>query len=394
MEKRKSQERRENGSPLSHPPAQKVFNQSEIERTMLHGLFCEWEKALWVLKSPNREKIRAPLFGLGDSQDRWGSWSQGKREITLSRRLVFEHSWDAVREVLLHETAHQYADEILGASGESPHGPRFQEACHLLRANPKASGTYLPLDQRIQGRGMDPENKILSRTRKLMALAESPDLHEAEAAMAKAHALIAKYNFYLLEAKEKRQFLTVALGRPALRHPAEVYALAHLLQEFYFVRGIWVPAYVLEKGKMGRVLEISGTLPNIQVASYAFDFVSRFIGSQWAAYIVGRNLGRGRQTDFALGILAGFRSKLKSGEEKEEGSSALVRIADPHLKQYLRYKYPNTVTIRGGRIRQDPRVMKDGSDVGKKLVIARGITNPAESRGLQIGGGKRIGEIR
>jgi hypothetical protein len=240
---------------------------------------------------------------------------------------------------------------------------------------------------------MDPENKILSRTRKLMALAESPDLHEAEAAMAKAHALIAKYNFYLLEAKEKRQFLTIALGRPALRHPAEVYALAHLLQEFYFVRGIWVPAYVLEKGKMGRVLEISGTLPNIQVASYAFDFVSRFIGSQWAAYIVGRNLGRGRQTDFALGILAGFRSKLKFGEAKEEGSFAMVRIADPHLKRYLRYKYPNTVTIRGGRVRQDPRVMKDGSDVGKKLVIAKGIVNPAESRGLQIGGGKRRGEI-
>jgi len=379
---------------MPHMSVPKDFNQPEIERMILHGLFCEWEKAMWMVKPSDRKKMIPPLFGLGDFQDRWGSWSGAKREITLSRRLVLEHSWDAVCEVLLHEIAHQFADEVQGANGEFPHGPRFQEACHLLRANPKASGSYPPLDQRIREDAANPEDKILSRIRKLMALAESPDLHEAEAAMAKAHALMAKYNYHLLEERKERQFVTLALGRPALRHPAEAYALAHLLQEFYFVRGIWVSAYVLGKGKMGRVLEISGTLANVQVAGYAFDFVSRFIESKWSEYNSGRNLGRSRQTDFALGIIDGFRAKLKSGDREKEGALALIRVEDPHLQEYLRYKYPRTAAVHGGPIRQDPRVLRDGRDIGRNLVIAKGVAGPAKNRGRQIGQGERSKEAR
>ena len=117
-----------------------------------------------------------------------------------------------------------------------------------------------------------------------MALAESPNLHEAEAAMAKAHALDGEIQSPTVMEEGRSSFETVSLGRSALRHPAEEYALAHLLQEFYFVQGIWVSAFVLEKKRMGRVLEISGTLPNLQVAGYVYDFVSRFIRSQWREY--------------------------------------------------------------------------------------------------------------
>jgi hypothetical protein len=372
---------------LTHPSKQKTLNQIELERRILHGLSCEWEKAHWVLPSSQREKTLPPLFAIGDFQDPWGTWSKTKREITLSRKLVLSHSWDSVREVLLHETAHQFADEVLGASCETPHGQQFHEACRLLRANPRASGTYPPLDQRLMVGATLTEDKTLLRIKKLMALAESPNLHEAEAAMAKAHHLIAKYNFHLLETRENRSFVTISLGRPALRHPAEEYALAHLLQEFYFVQGIWVSSYLLEKGKMGRGLEVSGTLPNIQVANYIYDFVSRFIRSQWREYNFGKSLNRRRQTDFALGIVEGFRSKLKAGNGGKGFPAALVRRKDPQLDQYLSYQYPRTVKISGGRIRQDPRVLNDGKEVGRKLVISKGIEHSAENRKLQISGG-------
>ncbi len=284
----------------------------DLERRILQGLACEWEKSLWVLPSSQRGKMIPPLFRLADFQDRWGSWSREKREIALSLCLVLNHSWDAVREVLLHEAAHQFADEVLEASFDPPHGPQFQKACHLLRANPRASGAYPPLDDRFKADGLRPEDKPFLRIKKLMALATSSNLHEAEAAMAKAHALMAKYNLQLVT-EGGSSFETVSLGRSALRHPAEEYALAHLLQEFYFVQGIWISAFVLEKKRMGRVLEISGTLPNLQVAGYVYEFVSRFIQSQWQEYNGQRNLNRRRRTDFALGVIEGFRSKLKSG---------------------------------------------------------------------------------
>lgn len=376
-----------NRYPLTTASEEKTRNQAEWERRILHGLSCEWTNALWVLSFAQRQKMLPPLFALGDFQDLWGVWSRIKKEIILSRRLVLNHSWDSVREVLLHETAHQFADEVLGAYGETPHGPQFQEACRLLRASPRASGTYPPLDQRIEADAAHSEDKTLLRIRKLMALAESPNLHEAEAAMAKAQHLITKYNFQLLETKENRLFVTVSLGRAALRHPAEEYGLAHLLQEFYFVQGIWVSSYLLEKERMGRVLEVSGTLSNIQVASYVYDFVSRFIRSQWQEYNSGKNLNRRRQTDFALGIIEGFRSKLRSGNGAKDSSSALIRLKDPQLDQFFSYKYPRTVKIKGGRTRQDPRVLHDGKEVGRRLVISKGLESAVKSRKLQIAGG-------
>jgi hypothetical protein len=354
---------------------------------MLHGLSCEWEKALWVLSSSHRKTMRPPLFSLSDMQDKWGSWSGKKREISLSRDLIYNHSWNAVCEVLLHEMAHQFTEEVFGVLHEPPHGPQFHKACYLLRANPKASGNYRTLDERMSQELSSPEDKIMLRVKKLMALAESPNQHEAEAAMAKAHELIAKYNLDLWTQDDNRNFTSLFIGRPALRHPPEDYGLAHLLQDFYFVQGIWISSYVPEKGKMGRVLEVSGTIQNIQMASYVHDFVRRFIHSQWTEYNKERGLNRYRQTDFAVGIIEGFRSQLESQKEAKEKSQdplALMKMEDPLLIEYVAYKYPHTVKVKRGVASQDQSVMKDGKRVGKRLIISKGIANHGGNRGLQI----------
>jgi hypothetical protein len=220
-----------------------------------------------------------------------------------------------------------------------------------------------------------------------MALAESPNQHEAEAAMTKSHELIAKYNLDLLDREEKRDFISVFVGRPVLRHFAEDYFLAHLLQDFYFVQGIWVSAYVPEKRKMGRALEINGTIPNARMASYVNDFVKGVIHSQWAEYNKDRGLTRYRLTDFAVGIIEGFRSKLESQQEKKgpaRGSLALKKMQDPFLKEYLAYRYPHTAMVKTGAGRQDGGVRKDGKQIGKNLVISKGIMERAGKRGLQL----------
>jgi hypothetical protein len=362
----------------------RILHPEDLERQILHGLSCEWAKALWVLSSPHRRRMRPPLFILRDQQDRWGSWSREKREISLSRDLALNHSWNAVCEVLLHEMAHQFTDEVFAAHHEPPHGPQFHKACYLLRANPKASGNYRTLDERMSHASSSPENKIMARIKKLMALAESPNRHEAESAMAKAYKWVAKYNVDLLAQDEDRNFTSVFVGLPALRHPPEDYALAHLLQDFYFVQGIWVSTYVPEKGKMGRVLEVSGTIQNIKLASYVHDFVRQFIHSQWAEYNHGKRLNRHRQTDFAVGIVEGFRAKLESQwkeNEKNRDSLSLMRVEDPLLRKYVTYKYPYTVKVRRGIASQDKNVLKDGRRIGERLIIAKAIENHGGSRG-------------
>lgn len=363
----------------------------ERERTILYGLACEWETVLGILGEDYRFRMRRPLFSLRDMNRNWGIWIRDKREICLSRDLVLNHSWDSVREVLLHETAHQLADEVLGALHESPHGPTFLKACSLLRANPRASGKCLALDERISRETADSEDRTMSRVRKLMALAESPNRHEAEAAMAKAHELIEKNNLDLMQKEEPRSFTSIFLGCPALRHPRENYLLALLLQDFYFVLGIWVPAFVLAKGKMGRALEISGTRQNVRIAAYVHDFVRNFIDAQWIFYNRERGLNRYRKTDFAVGILEGFRCKMESKKKpdnmQKKTGKALDKVRDFQLLDYFSERYPYTSTLYRRGSGEDPGVRRDGERVGKDLIIHKGIVTRGR-RGELLTGSK------
>ncbi len=355
-----------------------ILLSQELECRIIHGLACEWETALWVLESHHKKLMRRPLFSLRDMTSRFGCWYGEKREICISRNLVFNHSWDTVREVFRHEIAHQFADEALGSDGEPPHGPKFRMACKFLRANPKASGNYSLLHERIFHETLSSEDKIMLKVKKLMALAESQNRHEAELAMSKAHELVAKYNVDLIVRNEDRNFISVFIGKPALRHFRIDYRLAHLIQDFYFVHGMWVSAYVLEKGKMGRVLEISGTAQNIKIACYAHDFVQRFIHSRWNEYNHDKKLNYYRKIDFAVGIIDGFRSKLKSQSKKKKETTAdqaLIKVADPLLLEYATNKYPYTTTFRGKISSQDDNILKDGMKIGKKLVIFKGIND-------------------
>jgi hypothetical protein len=380
-----------------------AHNQAELDRRVIRGLICEWEYACRQLPARDQSRLKPPLFRIAEMTGRLGQWSSEKREIALSRNLVQGHPWDAVREVLFHEMAHQFRDEVLGAVDEPPHGPAFLRACQVLRAHPKASGSYATLDERILQDASDEQDQIMNRIVKLMALAGSCNRHEAEAAMAKAHHLILKYNREHLvrqgectsepELAERLEgYASIFLGRPRLRHSLEHYHLANLLQDFYFVKGIWVSSYVLERGKMGRVLEISGSLKNVRIASYIYDCVERYIETEWQAYDGGGLLSRRRRTDFAIGILTGFRSTLQRTMVEDAPKSpgrSLIAVEDPCLERYVAFRYPRMTSFRRSANTVDPAVRGDGERIGRRLVIARGIERRDDGRGglLSIVGG-------
>jgi len=360
--------------------------QKQLEQRILKGLSCEWEQALVVLPSEFSHRMQKPIFSLKSMNVRLGAWSNEKMEITLSRQFVLKHPWDSVREVLVHEMAHQLAEQVLHGQNEPAHGKTFRKACRLLRANPKASGRYPTLHQRLWMKNTRPEDKILARIQKLMALAESNNPHEAEAALLKASSLIQKHNLELLERKARRDLISVFLGPPALRHSRDRYHLARLLQEFYCVEGVWVPTYVLDKKKMGRALEISGTRQHVQTAGYVWDYIRLCIYAQWRGFNVTGRLNRFRKTDFAVGLIEGFREKLQGAPSDRFGSRnqrALVPVEDPLLQQYLADRYPRTTVSRGRPLRQDPAVVAAGERIGRRMVIPEGIPDKrAEPPGL------------
>ena len=354
-----------------------VLIQEELERRVLHGLMFHWEDSVAWLEPSWRHAMQKPLITIRDMKKRLGYWSPIRKEISMSRELIMNHSWDAVLEVFYHEVAHQFAHQVLNAYDETSHGPAFMRACHVLRANPEASGTYPPLDDRLNKSHLSDQDKIMLKVKKLMALAQSRNRHEAESAMAKAHELISKYNIEIIEKDIQRQFMSIFLGRPALRHTRDVYELSYLLQSFYFVKGIWIPSYVIEKEKMGRVLEITGTLQNLKIASYVYDVVRNYINSEWIKYNKKKGLNFHRKTDFAVGIVRGFRRKLESQKSAlnnlRDGIYSITKVKDYQLETYYRYRYPKTSKFVRSSSGEDYRVISDGMDTGKKLVISKGI---------------------
>lgn len=365
---------------------QKVFGSPkavvEMERRVLYGLSLEYDQALSMLGSETASNLKKPLFRLSSAQRRLGSWHPDRREISISRAFVLLHSWGAVREVLHHEMAHQIADEIFGAKWETAHGPAFHRACELLKANPKASGNYPAIDSDSRLEPDSRHNRLLRKVKKLMALSKSENTHEAAAAMSKAHDLILKFNLPLLKDNRPASYITVFLGEPALRHYREDYHLAHLLQEFYFVEGLWVTSYVLAKEKMGRVLEISGTSTNVKIAAYVYDCVHHFIERQWKTFSSGQRLGRYRKSDFATGIITGFHQRLETERYRrplEPSESALVLKGDPHLKIYMSNRYPHTRSIRSSNASMHLGVYNQGVAKGKRLSLFRGIEERASA---------------
>ena len=352
--------------------------QAAFERQVLRGLIAEWEQARGMLTQKLRASLRRPLFAIRDMPVRLGSWSLLKREITLSRALVSRHRWDDIRDVLLHEMAHQLAHEGFMAARERDHGRHFQQACRLLGADPSASGSLRSLRDRLRdGEAIDDRDRMVLRIRKLMALAESSNPHEAHAAMRKAHQLIARHQVDLIRSGIDQDYASLFVGTPRLRHFRETYQLAHLLQDFYFVQGVWVQAWVLEKARMGRVLEISGTRKNILIAEYVHDSVHRYIDSAWENYRAGKALNRYRKTDFAVGIIEGFRSTLLqavSDGPPTAGNNLPAPIEDRGLTRYLKGRYPRLRSYSKRGSAHDSRILAAGVKQGRKLVIAKGIT--------------------
>jgi len=171
-------------------------------------------------------KLVPPVLVLSDATRRLGQWSRTARTLELSRALVLASPWPHVISVLEHELAHQYVDEVLKIHDEAAHGPAFQRVCAERGIDGRAAGVPVPSDAPAQE-----AERALDRIRKLLALAGSPNQHEAEVAMRKAHELMLRHNIEDASAHTSASYEVRHLGDPHTRgNRVEAEIAGHLLQ--------------------------------------------------------------------------------------------------------------------------------------------------------------------
>ena len=137
--------------------------------------------------------MRPPGIDIRCLERQLGRWDRTSRQIGLSEHLLLHHRWGVVLEVLKHEMVHQYVHEVLGRTDEPPHGPSFRAECTRRGLDSRASG--LPIVE-----SDDPlRDKILGRVQRLLALASSDNIHEAQSAMKAAQRLMLRHNIEAVE---------------------------------------------------------------------------------------------------------------------------------------------------------------------------------------------------
>lgn len=328
-----------------------------LDAVLLRELLREWAT---VNANHFRGALKPARLEIVEGDRHLGEWRRAHRVIAFSRAFVEKQPWGVVVEVLKHEMAHQYAHEVLGAVDETAHGPAFRQVCDRLGIDAAASG--LPRAAEV-----DPEQeRVLRRVQKLLALAESPNANEAQAAAAAARKLMLRYNVDTLPSG----YAFRHLGEPSGRIQESDRILSSILGDHFFVDVIWVSAFDVYTGRAGRVLEVCGTPPNLEMAAYVHGFLRETAARLWLQHRrLHRIAGDRDRQRFVAGVYRGFEEKLRDGarESREEG---LVWVGDPGLDRYLSVRHPRVRTVRyGGKPKTE--AWEHGREAGRGIVLHR-----------------------
>lgn len=352
-----------------------------LERALVRQLGETWAE---INHNHFRGRLRRPVFTFTESERRLGAWDSQARTLSISRRLVLDRPWAIVREVLKHEMAHQFVDEVLGIRDQTAHGPAFEALCrqHGIDASAAGEPPGATAGDAKDG-GADDERggaQVLRRIARLLALADSPNAHEAEAAMRAAQRLMLKHNIDASAAAAREGFTFRQVGAVSGRVSAAEHVLASILARHFFVEAIWVPSYRPREGQRGRVLELCGTPSNLDVAEYVHGFLLETGERLWRGHRLERGLrGNQERRRFLLGVMMGFDDKLaaSAADNRREG---LIWVGDPALEAYLARRYPRRRGGSGIGIAAT-ETYQHGREAGRNIVLSRPIHTPPESRG-------------
>lgn len=334
----------------------------QLERSLVHEL-----RRTWLTLNVNhfRGALRMPAFSMLDARSFWARWIEGVRTIEVSRRLVLEQPWTVVVEVLKHEMAHQFVSEVL-KEYEVPHGPAFQDVCERLGIDARASG--LPQQAELT----PGTERIVQRVSKLLALAQSDNQHEAEAAAAAAQRMMLKHNLERSDATELPQYGFRQLGRVTGRVTEWERRLGNLLGEHFFVDVIWVPAFRPLDGKRGSVLEVIGSQENLELAEYVHGFLSGTAERLWTQHKKAQGVsGNKDRRVFMAGVMAGFADKLAQQAERH-AAEGLVWVPEAGRSHYTRRRHPYVRNVSHGGHRKN-EAFGEGRKAGREIVLHRGM---------------------
>ncbi len=366
-----------------------------ISRFWLLRLVKEYENILYGYRIKG---LTPANLRLSESSTTLGTWNSESRTISISRNMIACAPWEVVCQILRHEMAHQIADELLG--GDEGHGPQFIVACKMIWVEPWARSPKVDLSEfqtdsdmkafdwkKLTSHSGDSElHKLRERLKKLLALSESNNPHEAATALAKAMKLQEERSISPNESDDDFETRIIRPKKKRLeRHYSKIGAI---LSKHYNVRVIYCSEFDASLLESFQTIEILGPLHSIELAEHVYYFLQQTLESQYRIEQK-RSLTTVNRKSYFDGILAGVSEQLcaqKMSTSNNPSSHALAVKSDALLAQYYARRHPRTVNKSIYESPRDRGSFEKGKDKGRSLHIRPPVTSsPTRHLGPKAG---------
>ena len=377
------------------------------ERRWTHALYREFDNACYQY----RVSLRRPFIRIDTSRGRWGMWDGTSRIMGISRHLIETYRWDAVIDVLKHEMAHMIVNENF-LNPSHVHDESFSRAARMLGVAPWACASEEQMAELYHKHEIErenpPDDRLTQKVKKLLALANSPNEHEALLAIQRVKEIYASHNLSQLADRKPGKYVYTILHHHQKRIPQYQSTIASILASHFFVEVIHSHLYDAASFAHYKVIEILGTIDNVKMAEYVYFYLYNNLPVLWDAYKRSHGASSLRsKNSYYLGVLLGFRQKLDKQAEAppprtgpqasaalpldcheimptphlpEATQRQLIEVAKRELNTFVRTRFPRLSMRGSARSYTDPTTFHAGLREGGKLSLHRGITHHDQGR--------------
>ncbi|MBF0299640.1 MAG: DUF2786 domain-containing protein, partial [Oligoflexia bacterium] len=321
-----------------------------------------------------------------EDNERLGFFEGPHYLIGINKSLIYNAKTTVLKNVLRHELAHfivylkYIKSDIVSIISESDHwndysknirdhGEEFKDVCRSYNWDMKeimsATANINLQNENLEG-DLESE-KIIAKVKKLLALTQSSNQHEAELATLKANQLLIKYN--LKDAldhfddnmnslkNEIENYAYVKRVLSAKRTSAKMRAILAILRNFLVYP-------ILNYGDGVVDLEVTGSRTNVLLADYVASFLDRELDYLWEQVQKENHQMRGirHKNSFMFGISEGYNAKmLKANEQYDKKDQRALILLKEDLTKKIKMSYG-----RLGSVKSSSTIAHDSRELGRK----------------------------
>lgn len=219
------------------------------------------------------------------------------------------------------------------------------------------------------------EHAIVEKIQKLLALATSPNEHEAQLAATKANELLIKHNLSVDQVasitNEDHYTNNEVYTNKVMAF--EVRWVMMVIRKHFFVDPVYKTSHRYGTKKTAAQVWFVGKKTNVQVASYIFNFLVQKYRQLWKQYQLESGAPNESKASYYQGLTNGLDSQLEKTKKKVEQETALVVVRDPNLDKQVQRFHDKTKNASGPNGGNDYDAYMDGRIEGRNIKISRGI---------------------